>query len=155
MQKKRWLLFKNKQKTQRRNAQPLTNSEERQEELARLRTQVEERERALPLRERIKEIFKKYGVTVASIFVAAGVMIGAIIGAIANALKATGKALGNGLKDLGQKTASLLPARIDCCFPLQSCWSGHRFSGRAHLAIDFGCCGLSDGDLYQKAALTE
>ena len=46
---------------------------ERQEELARLNTQIEERERAMSLRERIKEIFKKYGVTVTSIFIAAGV----------------------------------------------------------------------------------
>ena len=86
--------------------------EERQEELARLRTQIEERERALPLRERIKEIYKKYGVTVAAIFVAAGVTICAVIGAITNALKATGKALGNGLKDLGKRTASLLPGLL-------------------------------------------
>ena len=35
--------------------------EERQEELARLQTQIDERERGLPLRERVKEIFKKYG----------------------------------------------------------------------------------------------
>ena len=100
--------------------------EERQEELARLRTQIEERERALPLRERIKEIFKKYGVTVAAIFVAAGVTIGAVIGAITNALKATGKTLGNGFKDLGKKKKNSLTspwtARIDCFFPLQSCW---------------------------------
>ena len=40
---------------------------ERQEELARLQTQIDERERALPLRERVKEIFKKYGVTVTAI----------------------------------------------------------------------------------------
>ena len=86
--------------------------EERQEELARLRTQIEERERALPLRDRIKEIFKKYGVTVAAIFVAAGVTTGAVIGTITNALKVTGKALGNGLKDLGKKTASLLPGLL-------------------------------------------
>ena len=85
--------------------------EERQEELARLRTQIEERERALPLRERIKEIFKKYGVTVAAIFVAAGATIGVVIGVITNALKATGKALGNGLKDLGQKQAHFC---LDC-----------------------------------------
>ena len=76
--------------------------EERQEELVRLRTQMEERERALPLRERIKEIFKKYVVTVAAIFGAAGATIGAVIGVITNALKATGKALANGLKDLGK-----------------------------------------------------
>ena len=66
---------------------------ERQEELARLQTQIDERERALPLRERVKEIFKKYGVTVIAIVLAAGVTIGAVIGAITNALRATGKAL--------------------------------------------------------------
>ena len=96
--------------------------EERQEELARLITQIEERERALPLRERIKEIFKKYGVTVTAIFVAAGVTIGAVIGAITNALKATGKALGNGLNDIGKKTASLLPGLLGSTvsFPFQA-----------------------------------
>ena len=85
---------------------------ERQEELARLRTQIDERERALPLRERVKEIFKKYGVTVTAIVLAAGVTIGAVIGAITNALRATGKALGKGLKDIGSKVASALPVLI-------------------------------------------
>ncbi|KAL9951508.1 hypothetical protein ACROYT_G044178 [Oculina patagonica] len=65
---------------------------ERTEELGRLQTQIAERERALPLRERIKEIFKKYGVTVTAILLAAGVTIGSVIGAITNSLKATGKA---------------------------------------------------------------
>ena len=37
---------------------------ERNEEVSRLRTQIEEREAGMPLRERIREIFKKYGVTV-------------------------------------------------------------------------------------------
>ena len=86
--------------------------EERQEELARLRTQIDERERALPLRERVKEIFKKYGVTVTAIVLAAGVTIGAVNGAITNALRATGKALGKGLKDIGSKLASILPGFI-------------------------------------------
>ena len=86
--------------------------EERQEELARLQTQIDERERALPLRERVKEIFKKYGVTVTAIVLAAGVTIGAVIGAITNALRATGKALGKGLKDIGSKIASALPGLI-------------------------------------------
>ena len=85
---------------------------ERREELARLRTQIEERERAMPLCERVKEIFKKYGVTVTAIVLAAGVTIGAVIGAITNALKSMGKALRNGLKDIGEKTASLLPGLI-------------------------------------------
>ncbi|KAL9987050.1 hypothetical protein ACROYT_G001285 [Oculina patagonica] len=65
---------------------------ERTEELGRLQTQIAERERALPLRERIKEIFKKHGVTLTAILLAAGVTIGSVIGAITNALKATGKA---------------------------------------------------------------
>ena len=85
---------------------------ERQEELARLQTQIDERERGLPLRERVKEIFKKYGVTVTAIVLAAGVTIGAFVGAITNALKATGKALGKGLKDIGSKLASILPGFI-------------------------------------------
>ena len=85
---------------------------ERQEELARLQTQIDERERGLPLRERVKEIFKKYGVTVTAIVLAAGVTIGAVVGAITNALKATGKALGKGLKDIGSKLASILPGFI-------------------------------------------
>ncbi|KAL9986434.1 hypothetical protein ACROYT_G000582 [Oculina patagonica] len=76
---------------------------ERTEKLGRLQTQIAERERALPLRERIKEIFKKYGVTVTAILLAAGVTIGSVIGAITNSLKATGKALGKGLSDIGSK----------------------------------------------------
>ena len=52
---------------------------ERNEELARLQTQVAERERARSVLERIKEIFKQYGVTVSAIFLAAGAIIGAFI----------------------------------------------------------------------------
>ena len=85
---------------------------DRNEELARLQTQIAEREASMPLRERIKEIFKKNGFTVASIFIAAGVTIGAVIGAMTNALKKLGKDLGNGLKALGAKAASALPGLI-------------------------------------------
>jgi len=76
---------------------------ERNEELARLQTQIAERERAWPLLERITEIFKKYGVTDTAILFAAGVTIGAVVGSITNALTSTGKALGKGLKHIGQK----------------------------------------------------
>ena len=77
----------------------------RDEELASLRTQIEVRERVMPLRERIKEIFKKYGVTVTAIYLVAGLAIGAVIGSITNSLKATSKALGNGLKEIGKKNS--------------------------------------------------
>ena len=86
--------------------------EARNEELARLQTQIAEREAAMPLRERIKEMFKKYGLTVTAIVLAAGVTIGAVIGAITNALKKLGTDLGNGLKTIGAKAASALPGLI-------------------------------------------
>ena len=85
---------------------------ERNKELPRFQTQIEERERALPLRKRIKEIFKKYGVTVTSVLLAAGITIEAVVGTVTNALKATSKALGAGLKEIGTKPGSLLPGLI-------------------------------------------
>ena len=85
---------------------------QRNKELARFQTQIAEREAVMPLRERVREIFKKNGVTVAAIFLAAGATIGAVIGAMTNSLKALGKDLGNGLKTLGAKAASVLPGLI-------------------------------------------
>ena len=64
------------------------------------------------LREKVKAIFKKYGVTVTAIFLAAGVTIGAVVGAITNALKSLGNQLANGLKAVGAKAASALPGLI-------------------------------------------
>ena len=86
--------------------------EERNEELARLQPQIEEREEAMPLRERVKEIFKKNGVTVTAIFIAAGVVIGAVMSTLTKGLKATGKAMANGLKEIAAKLGSLLPGLI-------------------------------------------
>ena len=85
---------------------------QRNEELAGLHTLIQEREEAMPLREKMKVIFKKYGVTVTSIFLAAGVTIAAVLGTITNALKKLGTDLGNGLKTLGAKAASALPGLI-------------------------------------------
>ena len=64
------------------------------------------------LQEKVKAIFKKYGVTVTAIFLAAGVTIGAVLGTITNALKQLGADLGNGLKTLGAKAANALPGII-------------------------------------------
>ena len=86
--------------------------EERNEELARLQTQITEREEAMPLRERVKEIFKKHGVTVTAILIAAGVTIGTVINALTKGLKATGKAVAGGLKQIATKLGSLLPGLI-------------------------------------------
>ena len=81
---------------------------ERNEELVHLQTQIMERERGRPLLERVKEIFKKYGVTLTAILIAAGTTIGAVIGALSRGLKA----FGNGLKDIAAKLGSLLPGMI-------------------------------------------
>ena len=84
----------------------------RNEEIARLKTRFAEREATMPLRERVREIFKKYGMTVTAIFLAAGVTIGAVVGAITNALKSMGNQLANGLKTVGAKAAFALPGLI-------------------------------------------
>lgn len=79
-------------------------------------------EQDIPLLEKIKGIFKKYGVTVTAIFLAAGVTIGAVVGSVTKALKATGKALENGLEAIGAKVASLLHgligAIVSCLFKM-------------------------------------
>ena len=64
------------------------------------------------LREKVKAIFKKYGVTVTAIFLAAGVTIGTVLGAMTRALKKLGTDLGNGLKTIGAKAANALPGLI-------------------------------------------
>ena len=85
---------------------------ERNEEIARLQTQIAERERGQPLLERVKEIFKKYGVTLTAILLAAGTTLGTVIGVLTRGFKATGKGLGNSLKDIAEKLGSLLPRLI-------------------------------------------
>ena len=81
----------------------------REREIRQIDTQLQENK---SLSEKVKEIFKKYGVTLTAIFLAAGVTIGAVLGTITNALKATGKQMANSLKALGAKAASALPGLI-------------------------------------------
>ena len=81
-------------------------------EIRQIDSELQEKSSLGSLRERVKEIFKKYGLTLAGIFAAAGATIGAIIGAITKALKDMGKKIANGLKTLGQKAASALPGLI-------------------------------------------
>ena len=86
--------------------------EARTAELERLEPQIQQREEALPLRERVKNIFKKYGWTLQAVALAVGVVLSALALAATNGLKAGTKALGNGLKTIGQKLGSLLPGLI-------------------------------------------
>ena len=101
---------------EREAAQERIEQHEREDEWASVRLDQTERDLGIEdrrsLREKIKEIFKKYGVTVTAILLAAGATIGAVIGTITNALKKLGKSLADGLKTLGSKAASALPGLI-------------------------------------------
>ena len=78
---------------------PLVNEKERLEE-------------GLSLLERIKEILKKFGITVTATVLAAGTVIDAVIGAITNALKNTWQGHGKRSEGDWQKTASNFPSLI-------------------------------------------
>ena len=66
----------------------------------------------LSLRERVKEIFKKYGWTLQAVVLAAGLVIGAVALAAMNSMKSGLKTVGNGLKAIGKKVGSILPGLI-------------------------------------------
>ena len=85
---------------------------EREGEMERLAPQIQEREEALPLRERVKRIFKQYGWTLQAVALAVGVVLSALALAGLNGLKAGTKAVGQGLKAIGQRLGSLLPGLI-------------------------------------------
>ena len=74
-----------------------------------MRTQIEERERAMSLQERVKNIFKRYGFKVTAVFLAVGTTIGVIVSSLTKGFKSFSKGVGNGLKDLGIKIAQILP----------------------------------------------
>ena len=71
----------------------------------------------MPLFEKVKEIFKKYGFTVSAIVLAAWTVIGAVIRAITTSLKPLGKDIGKALQGVSKKTSfialSLLPCGLD------------------------------------------
>ena len=82
------------------------------ERMERLRPQIQERQEAVPLRERVKNIFKKYGWTLQAVVLAAGLVLGAFALAGLKGLKADTQAVGKGLKNIGQNLGSLLPGLI-------------------------------------------
>ena len=70
---------------------------------------IEER---LPLRQRIKEIFKKYGFTVIAVSAAVATVIGVIVSSLKSGLAKVAQGVGNGLKELGAKLGQILPGMI-------------------------------------------
>ena len=89
-----------------------TQVEQDERALERVNEDIEREEQKLPLRERVKNIFKKYGWTLQAVALAVGIVLSALALAATNGLKAGTKALGNGLKAIGQKLGSLLPGLI-------------------------------------------
>ena len=89
-----------------------TQVEQDERALERVNEDMEREEQKLPLRERVKNIFKKYGWTLQAVALAVGIVLSALALAATNGLKAGTKALGNGLKAIGQKLGSLLPGLI-------------------------------------------
>ena len=69
-------------------------------------------EEKLPLRQRIKAIFKRYGFTAIAVATAIATVIGVIVSNLKAGLTKVAKGVGNGLKELGKKLGEILPGMI-------------------------------------------
>ena len=85
---------------------------EKLEQIDALENEREELEERLSLREKVKNIFKKYGFTVTAVVLAVGTVIGVIVSSLTKGLKSVATGVGNGLKELGKKIAGILPGLI-------------------------------------------
>ena len=85
---------------------------EKLEQIDAIENERDELEERLSLREKVKNIFKKYGFTVTAVFLAVGTVIGVIVNSLTKGLKSVATGVGNGLKELGKKIAGILPGLI-------------------------------------------
>lgn len=85
---------------------------EKREQIDALENEREELEESASPRERVKDIFKKYGFTVAPVLLAVGTVIGVIVNSLSKGFKSVAKGVGNGLRELGKKIAGILPGLI-------------------------------------------
>ena len=85
---------------------------EKLEQIDALENERDELEEGVSLREKVKNIFKKYGFTVTAVFLAVGTVIGVIVNSLTKGLKSVATGVGNGLKELGKKIAGILPGLI-------------------------------------------
>ena len=88
---------------------------ENQEEIERLEAenerlgeQNEEIFSRMSLRDKVKYIFKKYGLTIFGVLAAVGTVIGVIVSNLKAGLTNVAKGVGNGLKELGKKLGQIL-----------------------------------------------
>ena len=66
----------------------------------------------MSLKDRVKHIIKKYGLTVTGIALSVGVIIGVIINSLKSGLSSVAKGVGNGLNILGKKLGQILPGMV-------------------------------------------
>ena len=92
---------------------------ENQEEIERLEAenerlgeQNEEIFSRMSLRDKVKYIFKKYGLTIFGVLAAVGTVIGVIVSNLKAGLTNVAKGVGNGLKELGKKLGQILPGMV-------------------------------------------
>ena len=76
---------------------------DKQEQIDALDNEREELEEGLSLRERVKNVFKKYGFTVTAVVLAVGTTIGVIVNSLTKGLKSVAVGIGNGLQTLGKR----------------------------------------------------
>jgi len=87
----------------------ISSEREQIDELERENEAIEER---MSLRDRVKAIFKKYGLTAFSVLTAVGAVIGVIVSNLKNGLSKLGKGIGDGFKSIGKKLGAILPGMV-------------------------------------------
>ena len=85
---------------------------EKLEQIDAIENERDELEERVSLREKVKNIFKKYGFTVAAVVLAVSTVIGVIVSSLTKGLKTVATGVGNGLKELEKKIAGILPGLI-------------------------------------------
>ena len=117
---------------------------EKLEQIDAIENERDELEERLSLREKVKNIFKKYGFTVTAVFLAVGTVIGVIVNSLTKGLKSVATGVGNGLKELGKKIAGILPGLIGAIvsFIFKTAGSVISFLGKKCLAPYSWCCGV-------------
>ena len=88
------------------------NINEQQEQIDELERENEEIEGRMSLRDKIKKIFKKYGLTITAVISAVTVVISVLVSNLKKGLTTLGKKLGEGLKDVGKKLGQILPGLV-------------------------------------------
>ena len=86
--------------------------EEQRNEISRLETENDIIEERMSLGDRVKSIFKKYGLTVFAVVSAVGLVIGVIVNNLKKGLTSLGKGVGGALKNIGKKIGEILPGMI-------------------------------------------